>query len=248
MGRLRAVGWGLALIVLTTSAGGCGAVKDIARDVVSNGNGGCYAEIEWVDFLQINDIRYSRLDGAELPADSGGSGAKVGEITYMLSDHACADYKQKNGDAAFLPIGTAVHAMPGYKPSFRVVAGGKVYQVEENKQAATMGDLLDIAGKVKKVSLVSGMDGSDIGDFTAEDSEAFVRELLPLANVGFNQVYKASKGDIAFSLRLHLLDGTSFGMGYYPRANGFTAGAFATDELGTMIVKERERIKRAAGM
>ncbi|WP_258881798.1 hypothetical protein [Paenibacillus sp. sptzw28] len=40
-----------------------------------------------------------------------------------------------------------------------------------------MGDLLDIEGKVKKVSLESGQDGSQIGNFSHEASSEFISEL-----------------------------------------------------------------------
>ncbi|MWC28065.1 hypothetical protein [Paenibacillus sp. MMS18-CY102] len=208
----------------------------------------CKAEIDWVDFVMINNIKYHQnYEGTQEVSDSE-LGGKVGEITFNANEQACLDYTMKNGDAAFLPVGTAIYAMKGYKPEFRIVADHKVYEVNENPNAATMGDLLDIHGRVEKVSLESGDDGSAIGDFTPEASTAFVDGLLPLAYVGFDEVYKKSQSESGVFLRVHLKDGTSFRMVYYPKANAFNAGAFGTEQLRTLIMSQRMQIKAAAGL
>ncbi|WP_429314026.1 hypothetical protein [Paenibacillus mucilaginosus] len=207
----------------------------------------CMAIIDWVDFLMINNIKYyQNYDTKAVTAEQIGD--KVGEVSYMLNDHACTGHVAKNGDAAFLPIGTVIYAMKGYKSEFRVVADNKIYEVEENPNATTMGDLLDIQGKVKKVSLESSQDGSPIGDFSQEASSEFITELLPLPYVGFDAVYEKIKYDQdGIFLRVHLHDGTSFRMVYYPKANGFTSGAFGNEKLKILITSQREQIK-AAGL
>lgn len=208
----------------------------------------CMAKIEWVDFLMINNIKfYQNYDGTKAVTEEQ-LGDQVGEVSYMLNDNACMDHVEKNGDAAFLPIGTVVYALEGYKSEFRVVANHKIYEVKENSNAATMGELLDIDGKVEKISLESAEDGSPIGDFSKEVSLEFVRELLTLPNVGFNAVYEKTKNQAGIFLRVHLQDGTSFRMVYYPKANGFTAGAFGTEKLKVLIMSHREQVKAAAGL
>ncbi|WP_256336753.1 hypothetical protein [Paenibacillus sp. OK060] len=194
----------------------------------------------------INNITYYNDETTLIPAEQ--IGGKVGEVTYMLNEHACTDHVTKNGDAAFLPIGTVVYELKGYKAHYRVVANNKIYEVKENPDAKTMGDLLDIEGKVEKVSLESGNDGSTIGDFPQEAASEFMNELLPLQYVGFDEVYKKAKHDTGIFLRVHLQDGTSFRMVYYPKANAFTAGAFGTEKLKSLIVSQRKEIKAAAGL
>ena len=209
----------------------------------------CLAIVEWVDFVMINDIKYYRIDEAErVTVAAKQLGDKVGEVSYMLSDLACPDHVTVNGDAAFLPIGTEIYAMKGYSPDFRVAADNKLYQVNENPKAKTMGDLYDIEGKVVKVSLNSGIDGSEIGDFSEEASETFVRELLPQPYIGFDKVYEKIKHETGIFLRVHLEDGSSFQMVYYPKGNAFTAGAFGTETLKELIVTQRQQIKAAAGL
>lgn len=212
------------------------------------GIGPCNAVNEWVDFLKINNVTYSQNFDGTKAVTAEKIGEEVGKVSFMLNEHVCTDYVAKNGDAAFLPIGTVVYALKGYKSEFRVVANNKVYEVNENPNAATIGDLIDIEGKVEKVSLESGQDGSPIGNFGQEASSEFISELLPLAYVGFDAVYEKTKHEAGIFLRVHLQDGTSFRMVYYPKANGFTAGAFGTEKLKLLIMSQREQIKAAAGL
>ncbi len=206
--------------------------------------------IDWADFLMINDVMYSLNDSRSdaTPIEPELMGDKVGEVKFTMSEQACSDHVVQNGDAAFLPVGTSVYELKGYRTQFRVVAKGKMYQVNDNPKAETMGDLMDIDSKVEKISLESGNDGSIIGDFTEEATSEFVNELLPLSYVGFDEVYKKAKHDYGIFLRVYLQDGTSMRMVYYPKANAFSAGAFGTERLNELIVTQRQRIKSAAGM
>ncbi|AJY76490.1 hypothetical protein [Paenibacillus beijingensis] len=255
---VKRMGQTLFVLLIMLAAAGCGAMEqgevnpysqgDAPESVSGNKAEPCKAIIDWVDFLMINNIKYDHnYDGTkEVTAEQLGD--KVGEVSYMLNEHACTDHVEKNGDAAFLPIGTVIYAMKGYKPEFRVVADNKIYEVRDNPNAATMGDLLDINGRVEKVSLESGKDGSPIGDFSEEASYEFIQELLPLSHVGFDAVYKKIKPEAGIFLRVHLQDGTSFRMVFYPKANAFTDGAFGTERLKELIMTQRELIKAAAGM
>lgn len=204
--------------------------------------------VEWVDFLMINDIKYvhSPEDGPDVNEKQLGD--EVGRVGYTLNENACSDHVSQNGDAAYVPAGTAIYVMKGYKPEFRVIADNKLYQASENVNAATLGDLLDIEGRMAKVSLESGRDGSAIGDFSGEASEQFVRQLLALPYVGWDAVYNKTRHESGVFLRVHLQDGTSLQLVYYPKGNGFTAGAFGTESLKKLILTERARIKAAAGM
>jgi hypothetical protein len=208
----------------------------------------CMAIIEWVDFLMINNVKYYQNNDGTKAVTAEQLGDKVGEVSYMFNEHACTDHVAKNGDAAFLQIGTVIYALKGYKSEFRVVADNKIYEVKENPDAETMGDLMDIDGKVEIVSLESDQDGSPIGNFSPEASAEFIRELLPLPHVGFEAVYEKKKHEAGIFLRVHLQDGTSFRLVYYPKANGFTAGAFGTEKLKLLIMSQRAQIKAAAGL
>ena len=242
MERIKFWGQTWFLLFFMVVAASCGTMGK--GDVTTQ----CMAEIDWVDFLMINNIKYYQNNDGTKKVMEEQLGDKVGEVSYMLNDHACTGHIAKNGDAAFLPIGTAIYALKGYNSEFRVVAVNKIYEVKENPNTTTMGELMDIEGKVEKVSLESGEDGSHIGDFSQQASSEFIRELLPLALVGFDAVYEKTKHEAGIFLRVHLRDGTSFRMVYYPNANGFTAGAFGTEKLKLLIMSQREQIKKAEGL
>jgi hypothetical protein len=242
MKRLSVTMLVLAVLLAVT---GCG-VKDVLR--VGGSKGNCGGIIDWADFLMLNDIMYSYNNNGTKESSALQRGEKIGVVSYMLDEHACSDHMTKNGGAAYLPVGTAIYAMKGYKPSYRVISEGKVYEANRNPQARTLGDLWDIEGKVEKVSLESGMDGSPIGDFMPEASAVFAKELLQLKLIGFDTIYKHNKPEYGIFLRIHLEDGTSFRMVFYEKANAFTAGAYGTEGLRAVIVKERTRIKRAVGI
>lgn len=208
----------------------------------------CMAEIDWVDFLMINNIMYTHNYDGTKAVTAEQLGDEVGEVSYMLNENACSRHVIKNGDAAFLPIGTVIYTLKDYKSEFRVVAENNIYEVRENPNADTMGTLMDIEGKVDKVSLESGQDDSPIGDFSQEASSEFIAELLPLPYVGFDAVYEKAKHEAGIFLRVHLQDGTSFRMVYYQEANAFSAGAFGTENLKLLITSQREQIKSAAGL
>jgi hypothetical protein len=61
-------------------------------------------------------------------------------------------YRPRDGDAAFLPIGTPVYTVRGYRSSFRLAvrtrAGNVLFEADSNPRAKRGADLLDIAGKV----------------------------------------------------------------------------------------------------
>ncbi|MCJ8009648.1 hypothetical protein ACFFF5_17720 [Lederbergia wuyishanensis] len=64
--------------------------------------------IDWVDFLHFNGEKYL---GSQLEiADSKFIGGKIGKIKKKLDDNVKnPNYKSKNGDAAFLPVGTNLY-------------------------------------------------------------------------------------------------------------------------------------------
>lgn len=96
------------------------ACRDTSTDGVST------VMVDWVDFLQLHGVQYVAADrqGSPQSVSPQELGAVVGRITCMLS--ALKFTKQPgpavDGDAAFLPVGTEVHAIRGMPPSCRVTA------------------------------------------------------------------------------------------------------------------------------
>jgi hypothetical protein len=81
--------------------------------------------VDWVDFVQLSGTQYiAGLDGLVPPVPSTQLGAVVGRVTCQLSALEFSEQPGPNvdGDAAFLTIGTEIHAVHGFEPSCRVAA------------------------------------------------------------------------------------------------------------------------------
>ncbi|UUZ79678.1 hypothetical protein LJK88_31930 [Paenibacillus sp. P26] len=169
-------------------------------------------------------------------------GKKLGEV-HMLSGNACLglDYRMKDGDATLLPEGTAIYEVVGYKPEYRLLANGELYEASGHPDAKTIGDVYDIAGKTAKVSFEGAGDGSPVSEFTAETALQFAEEYLRSPFVGFDEIYKTHPGGDPVILRIRLKDGSSFRVSYWLDANAITPGAFGTDRLRTIVTAQQKR-------
>ncbi|SFT25005.1 hypothetical protein [Paenibacillus sp. BC26] len=199
--------------------------------------------IDYIPALRWNGITYMSMGNGE-DASFVQQGEKIGQIGYKLSDHACENYMMQDGDATLLEIGTEIFEVKGYKQSYRLLAGGELYQVSENKAAVTIGDLYDIAGRIKNVQFVSGNDGSPLKDFTPEAVAAFAEEYVKLKVVDRMALAKQTKNLAGgnYSLRVILKDGSSFGMGYWIKFGVLSPGAYATEELKRLVEEQRKLI------
>lgn len=183
--------------------------------------------IDWVDFVKWNDTTYeANYEMNEVKKDWETAG-EVGEVKYMLDGHAGTNHQTKNGDAAYLQKGTKLFAMKGYDPAFRIIADGKVYEVTESDKAETVGDFLDIKGKVQRVILQSEQDLSFIGEFTDEHAEQLVEELLVMP---YEPDSRATEGERVF-FGIELVDGTMTRSVYWPETGYVHYGGVASQEI-----------------
>ncbi|MEI7026972.1 hypothetical protein [Paenibacillus sp. y28] len=200
-----------------------------------------YATIEYVDALKINDIRYTRNFHESDLASLKPSG-QAGEVGYMLSGHACSDYELQNGDAALLPEGTVIYAVEGYNPEFRLLANGELYESANHSKAKVLSDLMDIQGKITGIRFEGTDDGAPLSGFSPEAVRRFEEEFLKLPYIGFGAMYKQT-GDLNrdnYFLRVHLQDGSSFRISYWPGHRAITPGAFVTETLDTLIQTQKK--------
>lgn len=212
----------------------------IHKDTTNRGRSECMATIDYFDALKLGDIFYSGLRSEQyekLPPEA--IGEQIDTVAYTMSDDACEDFVMQSRDATFLPAGTPIYKLRDYDPSFRVYAEGRIFEVQENPNAKTIGDLYDIVGKVKSLDRVSGNDGSFMWSYSPEDTEAFVSDLLKLKYVGFDEIYKNNPPEYTTSLRLQLKDGTSLSLAYWPKANALTTGAYGTERMLEIVQKAR---------
>lgn len=96
-----------------------------ACSLTTHQTGNATVVVDWVDVLQLNGTQYiAGLDGdiPAIPADQlgpvlGRVSCKLSALTFSTKPGPLVD-----GDAAFIDVGTAVHAVHGYSPACRVAA------------------------------------------------------------------------------------------------------------------------------
>jgi len=97
------------------------------------------AILDWVDFVKINHKTYNGLYDAVL-TDPGAvlRDRVIGKVAFKVGDVVTnSDYRTKDGDAAFLAIGTELFEIQGYQDQSLIAAkdeqaihGYRLYQVE----------------------------------------------------------------------------------------------------------------------
>ena len=90
------------------------------------------AIMDWVNFIRFGGHEY--LSKARWGEDDQVEESRLGEVLYRVAFHVDAnlvpgDYRPRDGDAAFLPPGTAIHSVDGYSPSeaLAAVVDGEVW-------------------------------------------------------------------------------------------------------------------------
>jgi hypothetical protein len=115
-----------------------------------------------VDFIRFGGTLYEVADHgvgrAVGRSDLGPVFARVAANPPATGD--CRTYSPRDGDAAFLAPGSPVHRVNGYRPGFRLAASRhghlRLYEASQAGSARVGGDLLDLDGKVRYLSVNSG--------------------------------------------------------------------------------------------
>jgi hypothetical protein len=199
-------------------ASGCSAVRDLgathcpgSRKLLPRG------AADYIDFVQHGGITYQAgtrpVSGRALR--DGDLGALVAMVRCRLADHMVEDPGRRylDGDAAYLDTGTALYAVKGYRPTFRLAArrDGELvlFEATENPRARTWADLLDLGGKVRWIGV---NDGSNRPRAAIRDRQQVGRlvELLLGSRVG----EATACADDGVFLAFHLDDATATTLGY----------------------------------
>jgi len=146
MGRLRTLVV-VGCLVLAACGGGSAGTRNATRD--------------YIDFIKLGGVTYYvAAHGVGRPVQPGDLGPKFALVRGNPPTAPTLAYRPRDGDAAFLPLGSPVYTVKGYRPSFRLAAShhGRLWLYEANEAvgARTGADLLDLAGKVRYLSVNSG--------------------------------------------------------------------------------------------
>jgi hypothetical protein len=194
-----------------------------------------------LDFITFDDVHYLRW--AEEPgraltrADLGIEFATV-ECSYGEDRVGCAF--GRDAAAAFMPAGTRVYAVRGYRTEFRLAAVVNervfLYQVWRNPRAKVGGDLFDVAGKVRAIDVQRGeptpSNPSKPARVAAGDAAALV-DMILRARVRPPRAY--TFGEPRYWLTLWLADGTTLGRPYFPESSEVMDGIVMPAEFGAIL-------------
>jgi len=200
------------------------------------------AEIEWVDMLMIDNIKYEHQfpePANEKHPITIEKGREIGKVAYKMANSACSNHKMQNGDAAFLKEGTFIYEVKGYPTSLVVVANDVVYVADTNKKAKTAGALYPMDKLVKNIYIQSTEDGKRIHTFSQSSMDKFVAAFYTLKLEDIQSLIDEGKldGNRLF-LEFELNNGVSFRMLYWSDSNTFHNGAIGNDEIKGIINDE----------
>ena len=205
--------------------------------------------VDWADVIRFEGITYLAADsGVGRPLRKSDLGPKFAEVKLRLQDDANSQRCCiKNGDAAYLDVGTPVYEVNGYDPSFRLAANDgkalKLYEVLVNYRAEEGADYLDIEGKVRYIGIeadarwIEPRPGIKRTELAAIKNREEVRSLVATIMEAPLIVEPGSfpeDGKVYF-LAFHLEDGTATVQTYYADRNGMYFGISLPEEFRRTI-------------
>jgi hypothetical protein len=208
----------IVLVVAALLLGGCTLMRDLQATHCPSSRRLLPAQAaDYLDFVQVGGTIY--YAGYRTPAGrglrDGDLGVQVATVRCKLAERQVEEQGQYlDGDAAYLDPGAPVYAVNGYRPSFRLAARREgrllLFEAFENPRARTWGDLLDLDGKVARITIGTG-NGRQLAAITNRaEVDRLVRQLLdtPRGTPG----RCVDQGNLL--LTFHLADGTATSLGY----------------------------------
>lgn len=200
-----------------------------------------------LDLVRFDGITYEWI--GPLPAESVNRDKAVDAVKAELAANVNREPYDvpEDGYATYLEPGTPVHAVKRYDPSFRIAARTDqkwlAYEVVENPAAEKTEGLLDIRGKVIRVTVRDAPDDGGTAAFRRpNEARAFVGTVLDLPT---RRVFAASAASVYLAFELD--DGTEVVRPYEPASNELQLEK-GEDASGVELSKELgEALEEAAG-
>jgi len=231
----------LVVAMVALLAGGC----DLVAAPKVSGGPGCRKLVRQGAADYVNFVK---LDGITYTADRPVVGRRLGDgdlgpvhATVRCSLREKLDPKRgepQDGDAAYLDAGSPLYRVRGYRPTFRLAArqDGRlvVFEADTNPRARFGRDLLDLQGKVRRISVNSRADGTtELGAITdPEQVDGMVRMLL--AGPVDQRMQPAGEQPVRL-LAFHLLDGTATVRAYDPADRRVQRGILVPQRFGELV-------------
>ena len=184
--------------------------------------------LDFVSFDGIHYVRWAEEPGRALTRED--LGIEFATIECSMGEDRRVCTFGVDAAAAFMPSGTRMYAVRGYRTDFRLAAvvNGRVflYQAWRSARAKTGRDLYDIAGKVTAIDVqrgepLRGTAGPPVRIDSAEDVDRMVGMILGgEVRAPRPQAY----GTPRFWLTFWLADGTTLGRPFFPETGEVLGG------------------------
>jgi hypothetical protein len=229
----------VAMVVLL--AGGC----DLVTTPTVSGGPGCRKLVrqdaaDYVNFVKLNGITYT-ADGPVV-----GRMLREGDLGPVHATVRCSLREKMDptrqepldGDAAYLDAGSPLYRVRGYRPTFRLAAhqDGRLvlFEADTNPGARVGRDLLDLEGKVRRISINSRTDGTtELGAITDPKQMAGMVRML-LAGPVDQRIQPTGEQPVRL-VAFHLRDGTATVRAYDPAGRRVQGGILVPRRFGELV-------------
>jgi hypothetical protein len=219
---------GCDLVTTPTVSGGPGCRKLVRQDAA-----------DYVNFVKLNGIIYTDLPVVGRTLGDGDLGPVHAKVRCSLREKMDPTRGEpQDGDAAYLEAGSPLYQVRDYRPSFRLAArkDGRlvIFEADTNPRARAGRDLLDLEGKVRRISINSRADGTtELGAITDPKQVVGMVRML-LAGPVDQRIQPAGERPVRL-LAFHLLDGTATVRAYDPGERRVERGILVPRRFGELV-------------
>ena len=202
------------------------------------GRAAAQAILDFITFDDVHYLRWAEEPGRALTREDLGIEFATVECSNAEDRAGCAF--GRDAAAAFMPAGTRVYAVRGYRTEFRLAAVVRervfLYQVWRNARAKVGGELFDIAGKVRAIDVQRGEPTPAAPGQPArvgtKDTEAIV-DMILRARMRAPRAY--AFGEPRYWLTIWFADGTTLGRPYFTETSELMDGLVVPTEFGSIL-------------
>jgi hypothetical protein len=231
----------LVVAMVALLAGGC----DLVTAPTVSGGPGCRKLVrqdaaDYLNFVKLNGITYL-ADGPVVGRILGEGDLGPVHARVRCSLREKMDPKRRDpldGDAAYLEAGSPLYRVRGYRSTFRLAARQEgrlvLFEADTNPRARVGRDLLDLEGKVRRISINSHSDGTtELGAITDPGQVAAMVRML-LAGPVDQRIQPAGEQPV-WLVAFHLLDGTATVRTYDAASRRVQRGILVPRRFGQLV-------------
>ena len=194
--------------------------------------------LDFVSFDGVDYIRWAEEPGRSLARSDLG-------VEFAAIECSMAEDRQRcsfglDAAAAFMPVGTRMYAVRGYRTDFRLAAVWNdrifLYQAWRNARAKVGGDLYDIDGRVQAIDVQRGTPTPAEPHTPVRVSPADAGTLARMVIQGTMRAPRANPtGEPRYWITFWLADGTTLGRPYFADSSEILGGLAVTADVRRML-------------